>query len=344
MKTGVLLGLTALLALPGAACAQDERAVPSSLPASIDPITVNGNRATARTRIDALRRAVTPHIPSDEPMPRFSDPLCFAAAGLDRATLEQIGDRVVADAAAAGLALAGEACRPNVTLLLVDRVDAAFSRLRRRDATLFGDRTREEIDAIGRQAGPVRAWSILETRSRDGDRIGVNDGLKAASRTLAVPTTSRLFAPIRRDMLASILLVERTAVLGKTPVQIADYVVMRALAGVHPPDTARADTILSLFDPGNPAPAAQLTGFDRGYLKGLYSGSPNQLAPMHRSLIVRTILAQRTPEDAGSPVNSGAAIPPDDPAPAPDPADSAGANSPGSPDRAAPSRLPSGNI
>ncbi|WP_294329358.1 hypothetical protein [uncultured Sphingomonas sp.] len=284
--------MSALLAAPGAAQAQKELSPPAAVaPAGatpLDPLIVTGRAAPVRMRVEALQRAVTPRTASDEPLPRFGDPICFAAAGLDRGTLEQLGGRLVEDAAQAGITLAGPGCRPNVTLVFVEDVDAAFSRLRQRDPLRFGYRTREEIDAIGQQGGPVRAWRIIETRSRDGDRIGANVASGSFSATLAVTTASHLFAAIRRDILASVILIERTAIIGKTPVQIADYVAMRALGDANPlrgPEdgaTATSDTILLLFDPNIAAPPQELTGFDRGYLKGLYSGSANQLASMHR--------------------------------------------------------------
>lgn len=232
-------------------------------------------------------------------------------------------------------------------LMFVDTVDAAFSRLRRQNAGIFGYRTRDDITAIGGQFGAVRAWSNIETRSRDGDHIGANAALGTRNGTLAIPTASRLFAAIRRDMIASVVLVERRAVIGKTSQQIADYVAMRALADTHPRGPAGKDTILSLFDPGNNTPPAELTDFDRGYLKGLYSGSPNQLATMHSGRIVRTILGQpaaRIPTGSGTTINSGGAARPVDPAPAPDPDGNVVANSPGSRDRAGPSHLPCGSI
>lgn len=145
MRNQALWGISALLLLPGAVEAQDRSSPPATAPTAsipLNPIIVTGRSAPIRKRVEALQHAVTPYAAADEPLPRFSDPVCFAAAGLDRATLEPLSDRVVEDAAQAGLGLAGEGCRPNVTLLFVDGVEAVFARLRRRDPACFGYRTR----------------------------------------------------------------------------------------------------------------------------------------------------------------------------------------------------------
>lgn len=267
----------------------------------MDPILVTGTSAPERTRLASLSRAISPKVPSDEPLPRFADPVCFATVGLDRATLEQINDRLVADADQAGLALAGSGCRPNVTILFVDGIAATFERLRHRDPMLFGQRTPDEIREIARQAGPVRAWSIIETRSRDGDRIGAKAALASGNGILTVATSSRLFATIRRDVLASVVLVERSSLVGKTTRQIADYLALRSLAAAHPEAAIGEETILSLFGPDGQGAPTEMTAFDRGYLQGLYSGSPNQLASLHQALIVRTILRARAGEGSARP-------------------------------------------
>ena len=66
------------------------------------------------------------------------------------------------------------------------------------------------------------------------------------------------------------VLIDRSAALGKTIGQVADYAAMRTLAQTRVP--ADGDTILTLFDPTEAAPR-ELTPFDRGFLLSLYKGS-----------------------------------------------------------------------
>lgn len=275
----LLFGTTGAAAQQAQPAAQPE---PSATEQRLDPIIVTGRATQDRKQAEALTRAITPRTASDDPLPRFQDSVCFLTSGLDRATLEAIADRIAADAEQAGLRLAGDGCHPNVLVVFVAGIDAELKRLERGHATVFGDRTPSEIRDIAHQPGPVRAWSNTEVRSRDGDPIA-RDG------RLRVSISSRLVATIRKDMLASVVLVERSAVVGKTTRQIADYVAMRALASLRPQGVTGTNTILSLFASAGTAPA-EMTAFDRGYLRGLYSGGANQFASVQQGLIVRTIL------------------------------------------------------
>jgi len=66
--------------------------------------------------------------------------------------------------------------------------------------------------------------------------------------------------------------VDKAAVAGLTPIQIADYASLRLLAPTGEVDVAEAGaprTIMTLFVSPQTAPQA-LTRFDRAYLKALY--------------------------------------------------------------------------
>lgn len=307
-----ILSLLAGVLLPGSALAQQQ--VPStntappptvSAPAAdvpradvpnADPIIVTGRPLPSKNEIRAMTRAITPANPANDPLPRFSDPVCLGSMGLDRATLVAIGDRFAADAQQAGLTLAGDGCKPNVVVLFVDNVASEIDLLVRRRWWVFGDRNPTEIRTIVEERGPVRAWSNSEIRTRDGERI-------AFDRFVPVVTGSRIVASIRQDMLAAIVLVERSAAVGKTTQQIADYVAMRALAGVRPRQANNGDTILGLFATGAGQAPAELTAFDRGYLRGLYAGQANAFAWSTKGQIVRTILKAKDAEVARAAAN-----------------------------------------
>ncbi|TFI56502.1 hypothetical protein E2493_19830 [Sphingomonas parva] len=80
------------------------------------------------------------------------------------------------------------------------------------------------------------------------------------------------------------MIVETAAVNGKTPMQIADYATMRALAAAQPPkEPAQVETILTLFEEGHEAPPS-IRAPDVAYLKALYSASPtlNKMAQLNR--------------------------------------------------------------
>lgn len=278
--------ILALALAPSAAGAQQatDRQAPSAASETAgDSIVVTGRPVPERKKIRALARAVTPPVPDGQPLQRFDSPICIGSSGLAPATLLAIGDRIAKDAQQAGLTLAGDGCKPNILILFVDDVEGEIAKLSRRQWAVFGDRTPSEIRQIVREFGPVRAWHISEIRSADGDRVQPNGSVK-------VSAASRLVSPTRRETLASVVLVERKAAIGKTTNQLGDYLAMRTLAVVIPKRASGKDSILTLFDPTTSGTPAEMTAFDRGYLRGLYTGAPNLFASTQQNQIVRAVL------------------------------------------------------
>ncbi|WP_313534956.1 hypothetical protein [Sphingomonas sp.] len=299
MRVSVLALMIGAL-LPVAATAQQaagpltEPARPQASPTTAaspasDPIIVTGRPLPSKQQIRAITRSMSPATPSTDPLARFHNAVCLASIGLDRPTLERIGERFAEDAEQAGLRLAGDHCKPNIILFFVDGVSTEINALVKRKWWIFGDRNPAEIRMITHERGPVRAWSDSETRARDGERIDIEGFLRVA-------TASRVNAPIRKDTLAAIVMIERSAVVGKTTHQIADYVAMRALAGARPPKNDDQETILGLFAENPQGVAAEMTSLDRGYLRGLYAAQANAFAWSTQGQIVRTILKAKDSE------------------------------------------------
>lgn len=258
-----------------------------------ESILVTARPLPPKEEIRALARAITPPTMANEPLPRFFESVCFGSQGLDRQTLIDIGNRLAMDADEAGLRLGGDGCNPNIVIFFVDGVEGEIKKLLQCRWWVFGYRTLSEIREIVDERGPVRAWSNVETRSREGNRIG-------SGGFLHVSVASRIASPIRQDALASVVLVERKAIIGKTPVQIADYIAMRTLAGVRPRRTSGGETILTLFDGATRSAPLALTAFDRGYLHGLYAGEANALASTTQGKIVHDILKAKDRETSSA--------------------------------------------
>lgn len=68
---------------------------------------------------------------------------------------------------------------------------------------------------------------------------------------------------------------------------------MRALAVVNPQRASGSESILTLFDPRTTRVPDAMTAFDRGYLRGLYTGPANLFAGTQQNQIVRTVLKDR---------------------------------------------------
>jgi hypothetical protein len=226
------------------------------------------------------------------PLGRFTDPVCFGTAGLARPLLLTVANRILLDAKQAGVPLAGDNCKPNILVLFADDGRAELGEIRKRQAWLFGDLPPSEISRIINEPGPVHVWTASEIRSTEGERI---HGGK-----LVISVSSFIMLPVRRDLLFSVMMIDRQAVAGRSLMQIADYAAMRTLAMTRPRGVTGQDTILSLFDP-NSAPPPEMTRFDRGYLRGLYAGPGNLPSNMKLSQIAHRVIKDMKAEQAADP-------------------------------------------
>lgn len=213
---------------------------------------------------------VSPPTPRDRPPARFTDPICVGSSGLPSAAGQVIVDRVSEIALSIGLRIGAPGCAPNVLVLFVVDGRAEVRKLARRGSAGLNGQSLADIDRILDEPGSVRAWTQVETRSRDGDRPSRAPNDPA---TLNVATSTRLSSAVRRDMLRSTVLIDRDAVADRDLRQVADYAAMRALAGAPSRPGTDASSILALFAPDSTGQVPlRLTEFDRGYLEGLYAG------------------------------------------------------------------------
>lgn len=249
-------------------------------------IVVKGERDQIKEAVQQLSKTITRPVRSERPLGRFYDNMCFATLGIERNYADAILSRLTEITEEIGGTLAGnDDCKPNALIGFVNDVDDDFKALKNDHKWLFAGLADYQIDRAERGSEFVRAWSLEETRGADkrllansdfGGLSGQNTGKQTAI-NINQPT-SRMQMSISRAMLFSVVLIDRTAITGKSPNQLADYAAMRLLGPTYdaPKDASGGptDTILSLFtDPDN-APA-QWTVFDRAYLKALYSYRAN---------------------------------------------------------------------
>lgn len=210
----------------------------------------------------------------DDPLPRVEDRLCPGVTGMRTDAALQIVDRVRHDAQRLGIPLDDpDTCKPNLMIFFIDDAGKALDSLMKQQGYLFGTLSTTERRALASDGRPVRAWSQIVTRSRDGLEIKDADNLVEVPRTEMWAAHSKIYVPVRRDILTTVVLFDNHAVVGKSPNQLADYAAMRAFANdfsVYPQDKR---SILKLFD-GDGGPD-ELTKTDQLFLKTLYSGIPN---------------------------------------------------------------------
>ena len=268
-------------------------------------IVVTGGAFPDPKRIRALSHAITPHGGYAEPLARFTDPVCFVAAGLPHDLLIKISNRLAIDAHTAGMPLGGANCRPNVAVLFVDDSASELKNVRAHYPNLFGNLEPADIREIVREPGPVHTWWVTQTASSDGDLPFASPSGGAAP-MLTVRSSSFIVLPIRTDVRFAVLVIDRRALLGLSSDQIADYAALRTLSGARPPAIEDGNTILTLFQPGA-TPPAEMTSFDRSYLKALYSGRGNEPATRKVSQMARAVMRDAKERAAGGEQDNEAA-------------------------------------
>ena len=267
-------------ALGGAAAAQDDagRGVEGQI--HEDQIVVQGQRPDA---LETLRevRALSQDV--DGNLARFETPVCPGVAGMPGRLAVAIVGRMRADIdAIGGVELAPEDCDPNLTMIVTDDGAALVDGLARKAPTMFGYMTSSQITGLRRSEGPAWVWQTTEPKRADGapiqrlEQISLGSGppQHVSKGAFAVPNASlsRLSSSVRRDTGLAFVVLSRAAIEGKSVTQLADYTVLRGLAGTRPGsgDAAGTQSIAALF--ATPSPE-EWTEFDRAYLTSLYSGT-----------------------------------------------------------------------
>lgn len=246
-----------------------------------DTVVVIGRRISERDEVQELVGRITRDVTLDKPIARYADPVCFAVAGLSTAQGVEVADRLAADALEAGVRLAGRVCTPNIFVVFVDDGHKEINQLWRRRPKIFGSYSLSDIKGMMKKPGPAHAVLTKSIRSRDGNPI--------VEQTLNVPTESKIDLPIRIDIDSSILIINRNALIGLTLRQVADYAAMTTLANIKYDGESIKISIISIFNKNKLGLPSEMTSFDRGYLKAIYSGVGNVRGPIKIGQIARSI-------------------------------------------------------
>lgn len=251
-------------------------AIPGLAQQTGDPIVVEGQKAgvlkTLR-QVRALSRDV------DGNLSRFESPVCPGVVGLPISLAATVIDRMRANVKAVGAELAPENCSANLTVIVTENGNDLVNGLFEKSPQLFGYQSKTEMDALRKSKGPAWVWQTTQPKRADGMPVPMLEqvtpgGAQAKRRAYAVPNAkmSRLASTVRQDTGLAFVVLSRTAIEGKTLVQIADYGVLRGLAGTtaNAEDAAGSQSIAALFTQTSPA---EMTDFDLAYLTGLYGGT-----------------------------------------------------------------------
>jgi len=223
-----------------------------------------------------------------DPLARFSDPICPGVLGLPEDAAGIIADRIRYDAERVGAPVSASTdCKANILIVFTRDGGAEVRKLIKTRGYLFDGLETSETRELQIEPGPVRAWNVTQTRNRHGQEqsgalavpgmvsIDSNPGLGPLRVIVSPNSSSHIFLASRLDITASVVIMDLAALDGLPVVQIADYAAMRSLARTRPAKSdAAASTILSLFDPAG-QPPREITSFDLAYLRSLYDAGSN---------------------------------------------------------------------
>ena len=219
-----------------------------------------------------------------EPLARYQEPLCPGVIGMQVAAAEQIVGRIRANAAEFDLRLAEPAtCKPNLLVMFLANGRDYLKRLVDSRPYLFEGLSGSERSALLDDSGPVHVWTNTEVRTRDGIYVGERRNLAEIPQAGMWSAHSRIYLPVRRDILSVIVLFDSGAISAMSLDQLADYATLRSLADAYPAEAGVSrPSILTLFQTAEPdargkeeAAPTGLTPFDQAFLTRLYASPPN---------------------------------------------------------------------
>ncbi|WDA41822.1 hypothetical protein [Erythrobacter sp. BLCC-B19] len=257
---------------------------PAASAETISEIVVEQERIADLRAAVALARTVAGRAASRDPLPRFNAPLCMSLAIDDPERGRLIGQRIIANARAAGVRIAKPGCRPNALVLIRPDVKQWIIDYRASGRRFIGRLKRHQVDRVLRSRDPVYVFGDIEVISSN--------------------PRGRLDRTTYKNIRAAAVMVDAGASADFTPVQLADYITMRLLGPTREMEeiaTGAPRTILALYRPAGRL-QAEMSRFDRTWLATLYRLRANANAMEVVMTTARTLAqggaAPDTPLDA----------------------------------------------
>lgn len=261
-------------------------AVASPAPPSEQSIVITGQKDT-RKSIEQFVGSLTPTIWQGQ-VSRFEHSVCPGVYGLAKPQAEAVAERMLAVAKAAGVRVDHEPCFPNLVVIATSDKKLLLEELERHRGEIFGGMTRRQVRGMETDPAPAVAWQLRGPPiSASGVDLYWDDKLGAwVNKT--TDAASHITESDRPQFDASVVVVQRQALVGLTTTQLADYAVLRALTGANPArlGNSGAPTILRIFDvPMGGETPVTMTKWDFAFLQSFYDVRRNLRSGAQRSAI-----------------------------------------------------------
>jgi len=230
---------------------------------------------------------------------RFEWEVCPAVLGLTPELNARIANRMRAVASAANIPLAQANCTPNALVLLTRDKPRLLKQLEREAPGIYPDWSVARMRQAIADPSPVAAWQLNGLLSADGSPYSYNYAGYAIHRSSRFPT--RIVPGARRQLEVSVVVIDKSALVGLSPTQLADYAAMRSFVRTDPAKLADspAPSILKIIDaPPDAAVPVTLTQWDLSFLKGVYASTANAWSASQRSEIQKSMGRDLGPGDA----------------------------------------------
>ena len=239
---------------------------------------------TEAKTLEVVRRVARP---VDGQLARFKEPVCPRVTGFQSQYEALVAKRIRAVAEAVGAGAGEEGCVTNLEVVVVDDGREFVAELHRQHPEALAGLSKPEFAALVNDEGAARSWTATALTNSTGATVGrpsptagggsVKYGYQGSSvhfgdvNVMRINESSNIDPSVQQAIVSAWVVLETRATLGKSLTQLADYAALRGLAMVRPAELdGSEDTILALFEPGSDAAPAELTEFDRAYLKSLY--------------------------------------------------------------------------
>lgn len=279
-----------------------------------DPeIKVNAERLTehqVETKARAFVRDVLPDASFGQ-YARWTKPVCPKVTGIADVYAAIVEARVREAAMTAGVPLARQGCRTNLSISFSEDSKVTAGVIARRKPNMVAKLNGVQRDRLFNGTLPVRWWHVSEPT--DGSGVPANSATvlmttqsvngQSLAQTLPMgPDTimtgsynsSLIDTNLKVGVTDAVVVVDIPLATGKPLDAVADYVALVALAPARlPPEQPNVPSIMGLFGSDNAATA--LTEWDKAYLAALYRIQLNRSASLQRGQLVAGIKAAFRP-------------------------------------------------
>jgi hypothetical protein len=233
----------------------------------LDTVVVTGSREAVKREVETFVSNATRM--DGQLIGRWRSYVCPVVAGVSDPQANFVRQRIIEvyDTVRKQQRKVGQACTPNLFVIVSDEADQVIADWKQRDPGMFKWKSREGV-SYSKGPGVVRTWHNATENPSQGDPLIESSSAPPQGKM----SGSRLVSSSAEAITAVVVLVDASATGKVTLSQLTDYVVMVSLAQLDlSANVTGPDSILKLFaEPRPEQPPQGLTGFDYAFLKALY--------------------------------------------------------------------------